>query len=157
MRTTAMSPEDLDDEPDWDSPVTLELTPAAIIHTLFQSAESVHTGWDSCVDTALAVAETTVLDEDSINHCRLVEQRYVEGEQEEVTWHDWTVELKLGEVYMSAHWRTTDPGSRAEWDWCAREAENAFANACVLVGRRVRRGLVIEEPSPNPRVIKTRH
>lgn len=144
-------------EPDWDVPVQITLTPAAIMHTLFATADSVHTGWDTCIDHTLAVAETTALDEDGGNYARLVKQEYVEGEETEVTWHDWAVELKIAEVYITAHWRTQENASPADWDWCATQAENAFASACVLVGRRVRRGLVMEEASHTPRTPRTHH
>ena len=32
-------------EPDWDSPLSLSLTPAAIFTVLFASADEVHTAW----------------------------------------------------------------------------------------------------------------
>lgn len=144
-------------EPDWDSPLEIPLTPAAIVHTLFSQAETVHTGWDSCVDHALTVAETTAVDERTGNHCRLVEQEYSEDDEPEVTWHDWTVELKVGEVYVTAHWRAQDSAPPADWDWCASQAESAFASGCVLVGKRVRRGLVIEESPRSERAPRTHH
>ena len=39
-------------EPDWDAPIKVQLTPAAIIHTLFPSADGVHTGWSPASITA---------------------------------------------------------------------------------------------------------
>lgn len=145
------------DDPDWDTPLTFMLTPAAIIHSLFATADAVHTGWDTCIDHTLAVTETTVVDEASGNHCRLVEQEYVETEGAEENWHDWSVELKIGATYVSAHWRVLTTGSPSDWDWCAGEAEKAFMNACVLFGRRVRRGLVIDEASHSGREPRTHH
>jgi len=144
-------------EPDWDTPVTFTLTPTAVIHTIYATADTVHTGWESCVDRSLAVAESTVLDEDSDNHCRLAEQEYVEDEMPDITWHDWTVELKIAEVYITGHWRAQVAGSPSDWEWCTGEAENAFSNACLLLGRKVRRGLMVEEPSGPQRAPKTRH
>jgi hypothetical protein len=152
-----MSEADVAVEPDLDTPITLTLTPAALMDALFNSADSVHTGWDSCVEAGLVVADMTVVDDASGNHCRLVEQEYVEDESPDVTWHDWAVELKLGESFVTGHWRVQVAESPSEWDWCAAEAEDAFGRACVLVGKRVRRGLVVEEPVRAPRPSRTHH
>ncbi|MFZ5653601.1 MAG: hypothetical protein ACOY42_04250 [Pseudomonadota bacterium] len=145
------------DEPDWDTPIQLQLAPAGLIHALFWSAESVHTGWTSCVQHDLVVFELSAIDDHSDNYCRLAEQEYVEDPSEEVTWHDWSVELKLGRVYISAHWRARLDDSPAEWDWCAAEAEKAFAAAAVLVGKRVRRGLAVESEPNSGRAPRTHH
>lgn len=145
------------DEPDWDTPLAFSLTPEAVFQNIFASADSVHTGWGSCVERSLIVSELTAVDENSDNHCRLVEQEYSEETEPDVTWHDWTVELKAGDVYLIGHWRTTTNAAPADWDWCAAEAENAFANACLLVGRRVRRSLVLDEAAGPRRVSRTRH
>jgi hypothetical protein len=152
-----MSQPDTNLEPDWDTPLSLTITPGGIMHALYTSADSVHTGWSTCIEASLVVSETTALDEQGDNHCRLVEQEYVEDESPDVTWHDWAVELKIGDVYLVAHWRTQVSASPAEWEWCAEEAEKAFVASCVLMGKRVRRGLVIEEPPDNPRPARTRH
>jgi len=37
------------------------------------------------------------------------------------------------------------------------EAEKAFTMACVLMGKRVRRGIVIEQPSTAARTSRTHH
>ncbi len=144
-------------EPDWDTPLTITLTPEAIIYALFSSADTVHTGWESCVDRSLIVSEITAVDEQSDNHCRLVGQEYVEDEAPDVTWHDWAVELKLGEIYVTAHWHSQENASPSDWDWSAQEAETAFSSACLLIGKRVRRGLVVEEPSRALRTPRTHH
>lgn len=154
---TDMSRVDSGHEPDWDTAVDLQLAPAAIIHALFWSAGSVHTGWESCVQHDLVVFEISAIDDHSDNHCRLAEQEYVEDPSEEVTWHDWSVELKLGHVYISAHWRARMDDSPAEWDWCADEAEKAFSAAAVLVGKRVRRGLAVESEPNSARAPRTHH
>jgi hypothetical protein len=99
----------------------------------------------------------TVVDEGSGNHCRLVEQSYAEDDAPEVNWHDWAVELRLGDTYVIGHWRAQDDASPSDWDWCAAEAENAFTRACVLLGKRVRRGLVVDEPMRAPRPARTHH
>lgn len=139
-------PMETDGDPEWDAPLELRLTPAAIIHALFATADSVHTGWESCIDNSLVVEDLNVSDEGGRNHCRLARQGYVEQEEPEENWTDWTVEIRLGEVYLVAHWRTRESSVPADLDWCSKEAERAFANACVLVGKRVRRGLVVEDP-----------
>ena len=148
---------DLTDEPDWDVAIDLQLAPAAIIHALFWSAGSVHTGWESCVQHDLVVFELSAIDDHSDNHCRLIEQEYVEDPADEATWHDWSVELKLGRVYISAHWRARLDDSPAEWSWCADEADKAFAAAALLVGKRVRKGLVVESQPTERRVPRTHH
>lgn len=144
-------------EPDHDGPLTVTLTPAAIMDAIFATAEQVHTGWESCIDPALVVADMTVVDDASGNHCRLAEQSYSEDEAPDVNWHDWAVELKLADTYVTAHWRTQEDASPADGEWCAAEAENAFTRACVLLGKRVRRGLVVEEPVRAPRPARTHH
>ena len=82
-------------EPDWESPLTLSLTPTAIFTVLFASADEVHTAWQSCVDSALVVGENVARDEGSANYCRLVEQEY-EEDGSVGPWHDWCVEVKGG-------------------------------------------------------------
>ncbi len=144
-------------DPDWDTPVRLTLTPAAIIDTVFFTADSVHTGDQSCVDQSLVVMETTAIDDQSENYCRFVEQEYMEEEETEVTWHDWAVEIRIEDVMVVGHWRATVTGSPSDWEWCATEAEKAFATACVLVGKRVRRGIVVDTPSAAPRPSRTHH
>ena len=134
-------------DPDWDTPLQLATTPALLIHALFGTASTVHTGWESCVDNQLALSELTTVDELSGNYCRLVEQEYEEDDKEEtVVWHDWAVELRLGNVFITGHWQMQLTGSPMDWEWCSREAEKAFDKACVLLGKRTRRGLGVEEP-----------
>ena len=128
-------------EPDWDAPIKVQLTPAAIIHALFPSADGVHTGLESCVDHALVTQETNAVDDLSGNHCRLARQEYVEDHTPDVTWHDWVVELKLGEIYIAAHWRTQQNANPADWDWCMGEAENAFAKRVYYETRNNEHGL----------------
>ena len=145
-------------EPDWDAPISIALTPAAIIHAVFPTADSVHTGWDSCIDQSLVVAETNAVDDVSGNHCRLIRQEYMEDHAPEVTWQDWTVELKLSNTYISGHWRVEQTVAPSEWEWCRSEAESAFTSACTYIGKRVRRGLLIEEPpSSMPTASRTHH
>jgi len=148
---------DADLDSDWSTPLTFTLTPEELMHTLFASADSVHTGRDSCIESNLVVAETTALHEMSEGYCRLVEQEYVTEEDQETTWHDWAVELKVADTYVTAHWRSDDRASPADWDWNASEAEGAFAAACVLIGKRVRRGFIVTDVPGVPRTPRTRH
>jgi hypothetical protein len=145
------------DDPSWDAPISVMVTPAGLLNTVFATAQSVHTAWRTCVDDGMVLTETTVVSEFGGNHCRFVEMEYADEEGAEETWHDWTVELRLGEVILLAHWRTRVNGSPSDWDWCAREAENAFIHAAALLGRRVRRGLAIEQPVESSRAASTRH
>ncbi len=133
-------------EPDWDTPIQLSTTPTHLIHSLFQTASSVHTGWTSCVEDSLALNNLVAMDDVNGNYCRLVEQEYMEDDDDEVVWHDWTVELRLGQILITGHWQIQTIAPPMDWEWCAREAEKVFEKACVLVGKRVRRGLGIEEP-----------
>jgi lysozyme family protein len=134
-------------EPDWDTPLQISLTPGLLIHALFGTANTVHTGWTSCVDDSLAMADLVTMDEASGSYCRLVEQEYVEDGNEEVVWHDWTVELRIGNVLTTGHWQIQTTTTPMEWEWCAREAEKAFEKACTLFGKRIRRGVGVEEPN----------
>ena len=65
------------------------------------------------------------------------EQEYVEEEEPHVLGHDWTVEIRLGEVLLTGHWQIQLSATPLDWQWCAREAETAFEKAAVLVGKRV--------------------
>jgi lysozyme family protein len=134
-------------EPDWDTPLTVTLTPALLIHALFATANTVHTGWTSCVEETLSLNDLVCMDERTGSYCRLVEQEYVEDDNEETVWHDWAVEVRLGNVLVTGHWQIQTTLSPMDWDWCAREAERAFEKACVLFGRRIRRGVGVEEPN----------
>lgn len=145
-------------DPDWELPLALTLTPAMLIHSLFPMAQQVHTGSESCVDPKLALNELMAVDQRTGNHARLVEQEYVEdGDDDESIWHDWTVEVRIGDVWVTGHWQQPVHGSPVEWEWCAREAERAFRRAAVLFGKQVRPGLVVvddpagQPPMPNQR------
>jgi hypothetical protein len=152
-----MSEKTMTDEPSWDTPLTVTLTPSAILNTVFASAHSVHIGRESCIDDALIIAETTIVGDLSGNHCRLAQLEYVDREMADETWHEWTVELQIDHVYVIAHWQTRVTGSPTDWDWCAAEADNAFINACTLLGKRVRRGLVVDELPHIPRTSRPHH
>ena len=132
-------------DPDWETPLPLTVTPTGITTALFGSAEEVHTAWQSCVDPELVVAETLTHDGHSRNYCRLVEQEYEEDGSDGV-WHDWAVEVRIGEVHVTGHWRMQADGRGSDWEWCTREAQKAFTGACVLLGRRVLPAIVVEEP-----------
>lgn len=144
-------------DPAWEEPISLQLSPARLFSALMPTADSVHTGWQSCIEDALAQVSSTLVDELSGNHCRLAELEYADQENASETWHDWTVELRLGEVYLSGHWRERVGGSPADWAWCAAQAEEAFTRACVLIGKRVRRGFVSDSPVEGLRTSRTRH
>jgi len=144
-----------DNTPDWDQPLTLTVTPGGLIHTLFATASNVHTGWSSCVETNLIAADLIATDERTGNYARLAEQEFVEDENPEVVWHDWAVEVRIGDVLITGHWQLQVSAAPLDWEWCTREAEAAFEKATVLVGKKVRRVMVVEEdpgtPPPKPR------
>jgi hypothetical protein len=135
-------------EPDWESPLHLKLTPALLIHALMGTASAVHTGWSSCIDENLVVSSVVSMDDGAGSYVRLAEQEFYE-EDPEVVWHDWTLEIRVGSVLTTGHWQVPVSAPPMEWEWQAKESERAFERACLLVGRRVRRGLVVEEPAPS--------
>jgi hypothetical protein len=136
-------------EPDWETPLQINLTPAYLIHALFGTASTAHTAWSSCIEDTLIITDLMSMDERTGNYCRLVEQEYMEDDKEDIVWHDWAVEVHIGKVTVTGHWQTQVGASPMEWDWCAREAEKSFSHACVLFGKRVRHGLGVEEPGPS--------
>ena len=145
-------------EPEWDSPIDFQMTPRAIIECVFWNADAVHTGYESCIDPKLVIVDTVAHEDNGDNYCRYVEQEYVEDEaQEETTWHDCTVELKIGEVFVVAHWRVLAGGSPSDWDWCAQESEKAFTIASVLVSKRVRKSIAVDTSSYGVRPPRTHH
>jgi hypothetical protein len=133
-------------EPDWDTPLSLTLTPALVIHALMGTASAVHTGWTSCVDDTLVLSNLAAMDDSAGNYVRLVEQEFVEDGKPDVIWHDWTLEVRLGQVLTTGHWQFETSAHPSDWDWNAREARAAFERGCVLIGRRVRPALVVDEP-----------
>lgn len=135
-------------EPDWDIPLTLTLTPAMLIHSLFAQAQQVHTGEESCISPEFVINELAAVDERNGNHVRLVEQEYIEDDGDDGLWHDWAVELRIGTVLVTAHWQQPMNASPLEWEWCARQAELAFGRACVLFGKQVRPSLVVLDEFP---------
>jgi hypothetical protein len=135
-------------EPDWESPLHLKLTPALLIHSLMGTASAVHTGWSSCIDENLVVSSVVSMDDGAGNYVRLAEQEFYE-EDPEVVWHDWTLEIRVGSVLTTGHWQIPVSAPPMEWEWQSSESERAFERACLLVGRRVRRGLQVEEPAPS--------
>ena len=145
-----------DNAPDWDQPVTLSLVPSDLINALFVTANSVHTGRSSCVEKSLVVGDTAAMDERTGNYVRLAELEFTDEDDNDVTWHDWTVEILLGDVMVTGHWQIQLTAAPLDWEWCAREAESAFEKAALLVGKRVRRTLTVDR-GPEPAQPATRH
>ncbi|MFD2113459.1 hypothetical protein [Thiorhodococcus fuscus] len=143
-----MTPEHDTSEPDWDTPLSLTITPALLIHALMGTASAVHTGWSSCVDDTLMLSNLVSMDDAAGTYVRLVEQEFVEEDQPETLWHDWTLEVRIGAVLTTGHWQFQSTAHPSEWEWNAREATRAFERACVLIGRRVRPTVAVEEPVP---------
>jgi hypothetical protein len=145
-----------DNAPDWDQPVTLSLVPSDLINALFVTANSVHTGRSSCVEKSLVVGDTAAMDERTGNYVRLAELEFTDEDDNDVTWHDWTVEILLGDVMVTGHWQIQLTAAPLDWEWCAREAESAFEKAALLVGKRVRRTIAVE-PGPDKPQPAARH
>ncbi|EGV32194.1 hypothetical protein ThidrDRAFT_1430 [Thiorhodococcus drewsii AZ1] len=143
-----MTPEHDTSEPDWDTPLSLTITPALLIHALMGTASAVHTGWSSCVDDTLMLSNLVSMDDANGTYVRLVEQEFVEENQPETLWHDWTLEIRIGAILTTGHWQFQSTAHPSEWEWNAREATRAFERACVLIGRRVRPTVAVEEPVP---------
>jgi hypothetical protein len=148
-----MNPDD--ETPDWDQPISLSLTPGDLINALFPTANSVHTGWASCLDSSLITADLSAMDERTGNYVRLAEQEFADEESADVVWHDWSVEIRLADVLITGHWQIQVTAPPLDWEWCARESEAAFEKAAVLAGRRLKRTLSVDEgldaaPPPRP-------
>jgi len=143
-----MTKDDDAGEPDWETPLTLTTTPALLIHALMGTASAVHTGWSSCVDDTLVQSDLVAMDDRAGNYVRLVEQEFVEDGKPDLVWHDWTLEVRVGAVLTTGHWQFEVTAHPSDWDWNAREARRAFERACVLLGRRVRPTLAVEDPVP---------
>jgi hypothetical protein len=135
-------------DPDLDSPLTLTLTPELIVHAVMESASAVHTGWESCVDDEALLAQVQAMDDTGDKAVRLVEQEFADEQDNDAVWHDWTVEVRIGRIYILGHWQLRTNAPPLDWEWNQRAAERAFERACVLLGRRTRRGLMIDEPIP---------
>ena len=94
--------EEEQEQPDWSVPLTFSITPETIMSTVFATAEEVHCGWDTCVNPALILSETTAVDALTSNHCRLVEQEIgVEN-----AGHHWTLLFEIaqnGQFHGSVH------------------------------------------------------
>jgi hypothetical protein len=133
-------------DPDWDSPLNFKLTPELIAHALMETASAVHTGWESCVDEEAILSQIAAMDETGDKSIRLIEQEFVDEQDNTAVWHDWALEVRVGSVFILAHWQARSNAPAVDWEWSAAAAERAFERACVLLGRRVRRGLVVEEP-----------
>jgi hypothetical protein len=147
-RTREMIEEQQSDEPDWDSPLQFTLTPGLLIHALMGTATAVHTGWESCIEEGLVVSDVVAMDDSAGTSIRLTEQEFYEDNNPDNVWHDWALEIRNGKVLTTAHWQILTTANPAEWEWHGREAERAFERACVLLGKRVRRALAVEEPMP---------
>lgn len=143
------------DGPDWETPLSITTTPALLIHALMATATAVHTGWSSCVDDNLVLSNLVAMDDGAGHYARLVEQEFVEDGKPESVWHDWTLELRIGPVVVTGHWQLEVSARPADWDWHAREARGAFERACVLIGRRVRPAIAVEDPAPMESVPRT--
>ena len=143
------------EEPDWETQLSLSTTPSLLIHALMGTASAVHTGWSSCVDDSLVLSNLVAMDDSAGNYVRLVEQEFVEDGKPDTVWHDWTLELRIGSVLTTGHWQFEVSAHPSDWDWNAQEARRAFERACVLIGRRVRTTLAVEDPVPSEPVPRT--
>ena len=143
-------------DPELNHTLTLTVTPAGLVKALFVTASSVHTGWSSCVESNAVASDLLATDERSGNYVRLVEQEFFEDEDPDVLWHDWAVEIRIGDVFVTGHWQFQAAASPLDWEWCAREAESAFDKATILVGKRARRVMAIEE-DPETQPPKSQH
>jgi hypothetical protein len=152
-----MNDTDTVNEPDWDSPLHVSVTPAQLIHALFSTANVVHTGWSSCVERSLVVADLAAMDDGTGNYCRLVEQEFTEEDRQDTVWHDWAVEIRIGEILIVGHWQLESSTPPLDWEWASREAESAFEKACVLFGKRIRRGILVEDPPGQAPTPKSKH
>lgn len=148
MTTPEVSDFDPSADPDWDSPLNFRLTPELIVHAVMETASAVHTGWESCIDEDAVLSQIAAMDDTGDKAVRLVEQAFADEQDHDLTWHDWTVEVRAGGVLIVGHWQVRSNAAPLDWEWSAAAAELAFERACVLVGRRVRRGVIVEEPLP---------
>jgi hypothetical protein len=147
--TASQVPEfDVSADPDWDSPLSFRLTPELIVHAVMETASAVHTGWESCIDDDAVLSQIAAMDDTGDKAVRLVEQEFADEHDAELTWHDWTVEVRAGRLLVVGHWQVRTNAVPLDWEWSASAAERAFERACVLLGRRVRRSLVVDEPMP---------
>lgn len=133
-------------QPDWETPLDTTVSAGNLIEALFSTASDAHTGWSSCIEDELVINDLTVTGLSKSDYCRLIEQEYIEEGRDDLIWHDWTVEIHLGDVFVTGHWQIQSGTAAIEWDWCEKEASLAFEKACILFGRKVRRALVVEEP-----------
>ena len=143
-------------QPDWETPLSTTISAGSLIETLFSTASDTHTGWSSCIEDEFVISNLTVTGQDKSDYCRLIEQEYIEEDQNDLIWHDWTVEIHLGDIYIAGHWQIPSATVPIEWEWCEKEATFAFEKACVLFGRKVRRALAIEETLSSTRPPNTR-
>lgn len=148
MTTTELPAFDSTADPDWDSPLNFRLTPELVAHAVMDGASAVHTGWQSCVDEAAILSQIVAMDDTGEKVIRLVEQEFIDEQDSEAAWHDWSVELRSGGLFIIGHWQVRSTSAPLDWEWAAAAAERAFERACVLLGRRVRRGLLVDEPMP---------
>jgi hypothetical protein len=135
-------------DPDWDSPLTFQLTPELLAHAVMHTASAVHTGWESCVDEEAILSQIVALGDHGEASVRLLEQELVDEDDANESWHDWTLEVRVGRLITVGHWQIRSKSAPLDWEWSATAAERAFELACVLLGKRVRRGLLVEEPMP---------
>lgn len=148
MTTTAKTDFHATADPDWDSPLNFKLTPELVVHAVMETASAVHTGWESCVDDDAVISQIAAMDDSGDKAVRLVEQEFPDEQDSSLMWRDWTVEVRVGRVLTVGHWQVRSNAAPLDWEWSAAAAERAFERACVLLGRRVKRGLVVEEPMP---------
>lgn len=137
-------------DPEWDHILTLTVTPSGLAQALFATASSVHTGWSSCVESNLVASDLLATDVRTGNFARLVEQEFFEDEDPDVLWHDWAVEIRIGEVFITGHWQLQASSAPLDLEWGRREAEAAFDKATLLVGKRARHVVAIEEEPEAP-------
>jgi len=120
---------------------------------LFHTATAVHTGWQSCIEELSLLGDVRAVDTATGNYCRLVEQEIADKDVDgnDGVWRDWTLEIRVGKVYVTGHWSVALGEPPMDWDWCAKEAEKAFEKACVLFGKRaVRVYQVMDDPGAPP-------
>lgn len=135
-------------QPALDKPLFWGITPSEIYESCIESFETAWTSFESSVDPDLVVSETVARNERTGNVCRLVEEAWTEEDRSDPSSSRefmtmFTVELKLGIAMINATWTCSADEGDAAREYLRTAAENTFIKMSALIGKRVRRGIIV--------------
>lgn len=121
-------------EPSFDEPLSIGLTPSEITNAFVVNFESSCTSFSSMINANDVVLDHKSTNERTGNTCQITAFEF-EDALETLT-RAYHVEIKVGNAFIIVIWQD-NTGSRAELDYIKKSAHQTYINLCMLIGINV--------------------